>query len=110
VPTRQIHLVSLYLVQDCHSFEYTEFTTMAQKPLSEIIRQAEKHLSQGAIPMILSACSARVILLPGTKKPGGAGSWPGHCNPFMVCVGSAEAKTAGNRPWLAGFKPRKGWP
>jgi len=50
VPTRQIHLVSLCLVQDCHSFEYTEFTAMAQKPLNEIIRQAEKHLSQGVHP------------------------------------------------------------
>jgi hypothetical protein len=57
--------------------------------------------------MIWSTCSAGTILLSGKKKPGGVGGWPGHCNPFTVRGGSAEAKTAGNRPWLAGFNPAK---
>ena len=50
MPTRQIHLVSLGLAQDCIFFECTNFSVMSQKPLSEIIRQAEKHLAQGVHP------------------------------------------------------------
>ena len=47
---RQIHRVSLGPVQNRISFECTNFSAMSQKPLSEIIRQAEKHLAQGVHP------------------------------------------------------------
>ena len=45
-----MHLVSLCPVQNRISFECTDFSAMSQKPLSEIIRQAEKHLSRGGNP------------------------------------------------------------
>jgi hypothetical protein len=50
VPTQQIHLVSLGPVQNRISFECTNFSAMSQKLLSNIIRQAEKHLAQGVHP------------------------------------------------------------
>ena len=50
MPVRQFHLVNLGPVQNRISFECTNFSAMSQKPLSEIIRQAEKHLAQGVHP------------------------------------------------------------
>jgi hypothetical protein len=60
---------------------------MAQKPLSKIIRQAETHLAQGVHPDDLEHLLGR--------------------DDFAVWEKEAQAKTAGNRPWLAGFNPAK---
>ena len=78
MPVRQIHLVNLGPVQNRISFECTNFSAMSQKPLSEIIRQAEKHLAQGVHPNELEHLLGRGNFTVWEKEAQPGGLAAGH--------------------------------